>query len=133
MTPEEEVEAANASLYEAFEKADVDLMEALWDEGDVVCVHPGWPLLRGRGQVMRSWAGVMAGTSYIQFFLTDVVVVVDGDTAVVTCKENVLTEVTVDATRGTAVVATNVFRRRAGTWRLVVHHASPVLGRLEDG
>ena len=128
------VELANTRLYTAFETADVDLMAAVWDDLDpvsVTCVHPGWPMLRGRAQVLRSWSAVMAGTSYIQFFLTDVEISVEGDTAVVTCTENILTSVSEsDGTHG-AVVATNVFRRRPGGWRLQVHHGSPVLGRLE--
>jgi uncharacterized protein (TIGR02246 family) len=132
----EAVEAANAALYAAFESADVDAMEALWDDGDgaadVVCVHPGWPMLTGRPQVLRSWSAIMAGTSYIQFFLTDVRVRVEGDTAVVTCTENILTAVSESEHTNVAVVATNVFRRRPDGWRLQVHHGSPVLGRLED-
>ena len=52
---------------------------------------PGWPVLRGRGEVMRSYALIMANTEYIQFFLTDVEIAVDGDTALVTCTENILT------------------------------------------
>ena len=129
-----EVEAANAAMYAAFESADVDAMEALWDDLDpeaVVCVHPGWPMLRGRSAVLRSWSAVMAGTDYIQFFLTDVRVAVLGDTAVVTCTENVLTSA--DVGQNAAVVATNVLVRRPGGWRVQVHHGSPVLGRLVDG
>ena len=132
---EVEVEAVNAAMYEAFEAADVDRMQTVWDEVDsaaVVCVHPGWPMLRGREQVLRSWSAVMAGTEYIQFFLTDVRVSVLGDTAVVTCTENVLTEVTEAAHAGSSVVATNVLVRRPGGWRVQVHHGSPVLGRLVD-
>ena len=128
------VERANAALYLAFESADVDAMERAWDDVEpetVVCVHPGWPMLRGRGSVLRSWSAVMAGTSYIQFFLTDVQVAVEGETAVVTCTENVLTSA--DVGDNASVVATNVFRLRADGWRLQVHHASPVLGRLVDG
>ena len=130
------VEATNTAMYEAFESADVDRMSRVWDDvapEAVVCVHPGWPMLRGRDHVLRSWSAVMAGTDYIQFFLTDVQVSVHGDTAVVTCTENVLTEVT-ERTRGAgAVVATNVLVRRADGWRVQVHHGSPVLGRLEEG
>ena len=126
-----DVEAANASLYSAFENGDVDLMEAVWDveEPDaLVCVHPGWPMLRGRVSVLRSWSAVMAGTEYIQFFLTDVQVSLQGDSAIVTCTENVLTSA--DVGDNASVVATNVFVRRSDGWRLVVHHASPVLGRI---
>ena len=134
-TERQSVEATNQAMYEAFESADVDRMARVWDDvapADVVCVHPGWPMLRGRDHVLRSWSAVMAGTDYIQFFLTDVRISVSGDTAVVTCTENVLTEVT-ERTRGAgAVVATNVLVRRADGWRVQVHHGSPVLGRLED-
>lgn len=131
------VAEVNAALYEAFETADVDRMAAVWDERDpdsVVCVHPGWPMLRGRPQVLRSWSAVMAGTDYVQFFLTDVHVSVEGDTAVVTCTENILTSVEeMGLSRGNvAVAATNVFRRRGDGWRLQVHHGSPVLGHLSD-
>ena len=131
--PEAAVGAANAALYAAFESADLDAMERIWDDVEpelVVCVHPGWPMLRGRRHVLRSWSAVMAGTEYVQFFLTDVQVAVDGDVAVVTCTENVLTSA--DVGEGSTVVSTNLFRRRPGGWRLQVHHGSPVLGRLVD-
>jgi uncharacterized protein (TIGR02246 family) len=123
------VASANAALYEAFEAADVERMSAVWDDADpdgVVCVHPGWPAIRGRRDVLRSWTAVMARTDYVQVVLSDVRVSIEGDTAVVTCTENVLTSVS-DMSGG-AIVATNVFRRRPGGWRLQVHHGSPVLG-----
>ncbi len=132
------VTAVNTALYEAFETADVDRMAAVWDDLDpeaVVCVHPGWPMLRGRAHVLRSWSAVMAGTDYVQFFLTDVQVSVEGDTAVVTCTENILTSISqmgIGGPGNAAVAATNVFRRRGDGWRLQVHHGSPVLGQIAD-
>lgn len=131
MTAAEDVERSNSRLYTAFETGDVDLMGSVWDVDEpdaVVCVHPGWPMLRGRAEVLRSWSAVMANTEYIQFFITDFQVSVYGGTAIVTCTENVLTSA--DVGENTAVVATNVFVRRPDGWRLQVHHASPVLGRV---
>jgi ketosteroid isomerase-like protein len=127
----EAVTAANAELYAAFEAADIDRMSALWDDSeDLVCVHPGWAAVTGRGRVLRSWSVIMANTPYIQFFLTDVTPFVQGDVAVVTCQENILTGVT-DASGelsdSSVAFATNVFRRRDDGWRLWLHHASPVL------
>lgn len=120
------VEAANAELYAAFEGADLDRMTALWDDrGPVGCVHPGWPMIRGRDRVLRSWAVIMANTAYIQFVLTDVAVTVYGDLAVLTCDENIMTSAEVG--QGGQVTTTNVFRRRPDGWRLAYHHASPVL------
>lgn len=130
------VTAANAELYAAFEAGDVDRMEAVWDDADDVrCIHPGWPLLRGRARVLRSWSVIMANTVYIQFFLTGVETSVDGDLAVVTCEENILTAVDDadgDLGESAKVVATNIFRRRPGGWRLWLRHGSPVLSPSES-
>ena len=94
----------------------------------VVCVHPGWPMLRGRGRVLRSFSAIMANTPYIQFFLTDVHVAVMGDTAVVTCTENILTpgDEPTAGFHGGKAQALNVFTREQDGWRLWIHQASPV-------
>jgi ketosteroid isomerase-like protein len=135
------VEAANQAFYDAVETSDLDALESVVLTGplaeSVTVVHPGWPVLRGRREVMRSYALIMANTEYIQFFLTDVEVAVDGDTALVTCTENILTggpaedDGSAGSLVGGLVVATNVFRRTPGGWRLWVHHGSPVLAEEE--
>ncbi len=126
-----EVEAVNATFYEAFESADLDTMQDLWlDDPDSLCVHPGALPVRGTGAINRSWALIMANTPYIQFFLTDVEVSVLEGVASVTCTENVLTgdeSTGPDAFGGAKAVATNVFVRTPEGWRLWIHHASPVL------
>ena len=131
----------NTAFYEAFENADLDTMQDLWlDDPETLCVHPGALPVRGTGPINRSWALIMANTPYIQFFLTDVEVSLQGDpaeVASVTCTENVLTgdETTgPDVFGGAKAVATNVFVRTDGGWRLWIHHASPVLsaGNHED-
>lgn len=125
----DDVLAANTEFYGAFEAGDIDRMAAIWDDDDVICVHPGWAPVSGRSHVLRSWSVIMANTPYIQFFLTDVAVRNSGDVAVVTCTENPLTGgPDPDAfAGGVQCAATNVFRRRDGRWRLWVHHSSPVL------
>lgn len=133
-TEVEAVEAANTAFYGAFESGDASAMADIWASGDgVACVHPGWPMLRGRSEVLRSWALIMANTAYIQFVLTEVQTVVRGDHAVLTCEENILTggDGDDDLVAGGQVVATNVFVRDDGDggWRILVHHASPVLNR----
>ena len=119
-------------------RADVDAMARVWDDeqpDDLTCVHPGWPPLRGRATVLRSWSAVMATTDYIQFFLTDVETAIRGDVASVTCSENVLTaDEDTDASSfgGGKAVATNVFVRTPNGWRLWIHHASPVVSGGHD-
>ncbi len=136
------VEAANSAFYTAVESADVDLLAAIWIDGpaagDAFCVHPGWPALRGRTDILRSFSVILANTPYIQFFLTDVEIRTAGELAVVTCAENILTAVDGDDAEGRSgltggrVVATNVFRRTSAGWRLWLHHASPVLSGSDD-
>lgn len=155
-TDVEAVEAANTALYEAVERGDLEALEERWldpatelggfeedtedfDFAEVSVVHPGWPVLTGRGEVLRSYALIMASTEYIQFFLTDVEISVLGDTALVTCTENILSggpneeDGSVGPLIGGLVVATNVYRRtRAGSWKLWARHGSPVLVETED-
>ncbi|MER8233350.1 nuclear transport factor 2 family protein [Streptomyces sp. NPDC094049] len=135
------VEAVNTAFYEAMETGDFDTVSALWlDDGatPITCVHPGWPVLTGRGEVLRSYALIMANTDYIQFFLTDLAVSLADDTAVVTCTENILSGgpaedgAELGPLVGQLVVATNVFRHTPEGWRIWSHHASPVLAETED-
>ncbi|MEV6955166.1 nuclear transport factor 2 family protein [Streptomyces sp. NPDC051183] len=129
----EAVEEVNTAFYEAMEQGDFDSMSALWLDDEISCVHPGWPVLSGRGEVLRSYALIMSHTDYIQFFLTDTKVAVIGDTALVTCTENILSGGPSEEAGelgplvGQLVVATNVFRRTPDGWRLWSHHGSPVL------
>ncbi|WEH34157.1 nuclear transport factor 2 family protein [Streptomyces sp. AM 4-1-1] len=137
----EVVEAANTAFYDALEHGDLDALGDLWLDDDsltVSCVHPGWPVLSGRGEVLRSYALIMANTEYIQFFLTDVEVSLIDDTALVTCTENILSGGPAEEGNalgplvGQLVVATNVFRRTPDGWRLWSHHGSPVLAESEE-
>lgn len=140
-TDVEAVEAANTAFYDALERGDLEAMAEAWVEDQISTVHPGWPVLTGRAEVMRSYALIMASTEYIQFFLTDVEIAVHGDTALVTCTENILSggppededDEGPGPLIGGLVVATNIFRRAEdGRWRMWAHHGSPVLVEQED-
>ncbi len=139
----EAVAAANTALYDALEHGDLQALSDCWLEegnGGISVVHPGWPVLNGRAEVLRSYATIMANHEYIQFFLTDVEISVLGDTALVTCTENILTggpaapDGSAGPLVGGVVVATNIFRRAEhGGWKVWAHHASPVLADTEEG
>src|SRR5690606_4046465 len=132
------IETVNQEFYTAIEDADLDRMTEIWAEdtpdGQVSCVHPGWNLLAGRSEVLRSWALIMANTTYIQFVLTDVNTTVLGDVAVLTCVENILTagEEGEASFAAGKVVASNVYVRTPQGWKLWMHHGSPVLQGDED-
>jgi len=65
-TPQE----AEAAFYEAFEKADLEAMMAVWaDDEDIVCVHPGGIRLSGMAQVREAWRQIFAGGQTLRFRL----------------------------------------------------------------
>lgn len=127
--------AANRAFYDALETGDIDLMGAVWSDDGCVCVHPSTAPIHGRAGVLRSLSLIMANTTYIQFFITDVEVTRTAEQAVVTCTENILTARPGEqggSERGEALVsaratALNAFVRQGGGWRLWVHHATSVL------
>lgn len=120
----EAVLRANREFYEAFEARDIDRMSDVWEHSDrVICIHPGWGRLHGWGKVAASFVAIFQGPQPIQFILTDEQAQIEGPTAWVTVDENILGDAT-----GATAAAINVFRHGPDGWKLVVHHASQVLG-----
>ncbi|HUP98402.1 MAG TPA: nuclear transport factor 2 family protein [Usitatibacter sp.] len=120
-TPDE----AEIAFYEAFERADLAAMMAVWGESDdVVCIHPTGPRLQGFEAVRQSWAQIFTNGSRLRIRTADVRKF-DGDTVAV---RSVVELLTAPGGQGTpqSVLATNVYALGDGGWRLMVHHASPV-------
>ncbi len=96
-------------------------MDSLWAaDAPVVCIHPGWPALDDRGSVMASWRAILGdlpGGEAPEVACADPQAMQRGEMGVVVCKELVGPH---------KLLATNVFVREDGQWRLVHHHAAPV-------
>lgn len=119
-----EVCAVNQAFYDAHEARDLAAMAAVWAHDDqVVCIHPGWPILRGWTAVEESWRRIFGGPGQNQFIVTNDSVVVEGPLAWITLDENL-----VDRESTGTIAATNLYRRTDAGWRLVLHHGSPVMG-----
>ena len=120
MDEEEQVLAANAAFYRTFAAKDAEAMAALWARrAPVACIHPGWHLLHGREAVLASWRGILSGPGAPAISCADAVAHVLGETAFVVCIERI---------PGVELIATNVFVREDGAWKIVHHHASAVAG-----
>ena len=118
MPGDEDVLDANAAFYRAFNTKDFAAMEAIWaSETAVTCVHPGWFLLEGRDLVLDSYQGILNNESQPRIVIGGVVANTYGDIAVVVCREFV---------GGAPLLATNLFAREGGEWRIFHHHAGPV-------
>jgi ketosteroid isomerase-like protein len=129
-----EVEAVIDSLLIAFEAGHVqERALAVFDDvrpEAVTLVLPGLRPIRGREAAVRALTAVAAANQAVQFLLSDRLVSIDGDTAVVNLVMDVLvTRHAGDAAPGAAVSLTRSFvlRRRAGGWRIVLDAAGPVM------
>lgn len=116
---------ANEAFYRAFADRDVAAMTALWAESaPVLCIHPGWPPVHGRDAVLASWTRILRHPQAPDIACVAPRAHVLGMVALVVCHEAVQGQ----AVQGQALVATNLFRREAGGWKLFHHQASPAPG-----
>jgi len=120
MSPDEaQVLAANDAFYEAFAASDFPRMSDLWaQETAVMCIHPGWDVLVGRGDVLDSWRGIFGGGG-APIVASRARALITGEVAMVTCLEGAHDE-------PPSLIATNTFVREQGRWKMIHHHAGPV-------
>ena len=114
---------AETAFYEAFAKADLDAMMAVWaEDDDVVCVHPQGPRLLGFDAVRESWTQVFAAGMQLRVRTTDARQL-HGQTLAVHSVVEVLSAQGETGTPPT-VAATNVYVLTESGWRMMAHHAS---------
>jgi len=122
---------AEAAFYEALERADLELMMAVWSEDeDIVCIHPGGPRLAGQDQVRASWRQILSGGARARVHVSLQVTIAGPMVAVHSVQENF--SVPGETRPMPTVVATNVYLRTAAGWRMIVHHGSPTPGAAES-
>jgi len=120
---EQQILAANARFYDAFARRDIEGMDALWArELPVACIHPGWSALKGRARVLASFRGILGNDDSPKIVPTEASAFLYGECAFVVCYENV--------PQG-RLLATNVFAREEGEWKMVHQQAGPTSGAPE--
>jgi uncharacterized protein (TIGR02246 family) len=128
MTDPEQVVEANLKFYFALESLDIDLMDEVWaTDGSAICIHPNSTRLAGWENIRNSWEQIFRNTTFMRVDVSEVSVEVQGQTAWVTCLENITTA-RGDQMRRAQAYATNIFVFEDDRWLLVLHHAS-----LEQG
>ena len=116
--------AANLEFYRAFTTHDVGAMDRVWaQETPVLCLHPGWTLLRGRESVMESWRQILGNPDAPNVKVHEDQAFLFGEVGIVTCEEELA---------GGWLAATNMFVKEDGIWRLVHHQASPIMNRAAE-
>ena len=124
MTDPEQVVEANLKFYFALESLDIDLMDEVWaTDASAICIHPNWTRLAGWENIRSSWEQIFRNTSFMRVDVSEVSVEVQGQTAWVTCLENITTA-NGDQMRRAQAYATYIFIYEDERWLLVLHHAS---------
>jgi len=116
---------ASEAFCAAFAGRDYPALEALWARrSPVACIHPGWGVLEGREAVMESWRGILGSAGNAPAVSPrDARAFLLGEAGYVTCFESFPEGF---------LIATNLFVREAGEWRLVHHQAGPTREQPEE-
>ena len=116
MRPEEAL-FANDAFYLAFAARDVEHMDALWARHHpVICLHPGWPALTDRAEIIDSWQRILGNPAQKPIDVYNADAYPLGDSVAVVCYEELDENV---------MVATNLFTTEADRIVLVHHQAGP--------
>ena len=117
-------EDASRAFYESFEQGDIAAMMRVWsDDEEIFCIHPGGPRNVGPAAVRAAWEEILSGPTRLKFRLEQQLFFVGASMAV----QSVLEYLQVNdepKLRGPAI-ATNIFTRTVGGWRMIAHHAAP--------
>lgn len=118
-------EAAEAAFYAAFEARSLDAMMAVWAGDDrIACIHPLAAPLNGRAAVAAGWRSLFeaAGQFRVQVELAQEI----RETAQVIRVVREYLVIGQETEPRPPILATNVYSKDAGGWRMVLHHASPL-------
>ncbi|MBI3706243.1 MAG: nuclear transport factor 2 family protein [Proteobacteria bacterium] len=124
----DDVLRVNEAFYDAFSAGDLVALEEIWAvEPPVACIHPRWPALLDRYEIIESFRRVMTMPSPPRPTCVNPRAFVYGDVAMV---------VGVEVTLRSRHVATNLYRRRRGGWKMIHHHVTegphPPLPGIEE-
>lgn len=129
---------ANEAFYLAIADRDLEMLDALWSiTASASCLHPGWPPLHGRDEVMQSWQRIITGPSppMIQCVAPTAHLIgaggptppggthMDTPVGLVTCYEQIGEE---------WLIATNLFVREGAGWSMFHHQSGPVGAPPDD-
>jgi len=118
-------EAAETAFYAAFEARSLDAMMTVWASDDsIACIHPMAAPLNGRAAVAAGWHSMFeaAGQFHVQVELAQEM---RAATQVIRIVREYLV-IGQETEPRPPILATNIYRKEADGWRMVLHHASPL-------
>jgi ketosteroid isomerase-like protein len=118
-------EAAESAFYAAFEARDIDAMMAVWASDDsIACIHPLAAPLNGRAAVSAGWRSMFEAAGQFRIQIEIAHQIREGSQVIRIVREYL--HIGQEAEPRPPILATNVYRKEADGWRMVLHHASPL-------
>jgi len=115
------VRRAQDDFYSAFSRGDLEAMGDAWSaEKRVRVVHPGMSSIEGRDAIMTSWAQILrGGDGGFDISPAQTQIEISGQVAMCSCIE--------ETPGGGKLEALNIYIRENGSWKMILHHASPIM------
>ncbi len=118
-------EAAEAAFYSAFEARSLDSMMQVWAPTEhIACIHPLAAPLNGLHAVAAGWRSMFEAAGQFRVAVELAHEIRAADQVLRIVREYLTIGFETEARP--PILATNVYRRDAAGWRMVLHHASPL-------
>lgn len=118
-------ESAESAFYLAFEARNLDAMMAVWARHEsIVCIHPLVAPLNGRAAVAAGWRSIFEAAGQFRTQVELAHEIRDADQVIRVVREYLV--IGQETAPRPPILATNIYRKGADGWRIVLHHASPL-------
>ena len=118
-------ESAESAFYAAFEARNLDAMMAVWSSHDsIVCIHPLVAPLNGRAAVATGWHSIFEAAGQFRTQVEVAHEIREPDQVIRVVREYLV--IGQETEPRSPILATNVYRKEADGWHMVLHHASPL-------
>lgn len=113
---------AEDAFYDAIDERDSERLREVWEDSpDIACLLPMQPLLHGK-QVLEAWTPLFGGDFHLDIQVRHVRWLETGDLAIHYLEEQIAVP---GLPPQPPVLATNIYRRGADGWRMILHQNSP--------
>jgi ketosteroid isomerase-like protein len=115
-------EQAESAFYTAFQCGDLDAMMLVWaDDADIACIHPSGQRLVGVQSIRKSWEQILGSDTGLRIEVVARQAFHDEALAAHLVNEHLTL---LNQSAHGVVLATNIYRKSAKGWHMVLHHAS---------
>ena len=115
---------AHTAFYRALEEANLELMSSVWHQGsEISCIHPLWAPLFGPDKVMPSWQQLFTSGRSMTVEV-NILAQQSSEELCIHLVRETLTPLT-GSRGGQPILATNSYQLIDGSWKMILHHASP--------